>query len=107
MTFPHIPDLVLYRTITDAIHQRARKQQQPHVYFLRDQISKAERIALAEAKKIMGQVNADYRMRSERSFLNWLRFDQYRRLLMLRRVFPYVVLTDITNFFDSILHPQL
>jgi hypothetical protein len=107
MTFPCVPDLVLYRAITDAVHRKARRYQQPHVYFLRDQVSSAERLAVEEARKLVDQVNADYRMKSESSFLNWLRFDQYRRLLLLKRVYPYIVLTDITNFFDSILHAQV
>jgi hypothetical protein len=107
MTFPALPDLVLYRAITDHIHKRARRFQQPHVYFLRSQISQAEKALLGEVRALTDQPHPDYRMRSAGSFLNWLRFQQYRRLLMLRRVYPYIILTDITNFFDSILHAQI
>ena len=46
-------------------------------------------------------------MTSQRSFLNWLRFAQYRKHLLLDVVHPYFVTTDITNFFDSILYSHL
>ncbi len=34
LTFPAIPDLVLYRAIADYVHERAKRQQQPHVYYV-------------------------------------------------------------------------
>jgi hypothetical protein len=107
MTFPQVPDLVLYRALTNFIHRKAERFQQPHVYFLRDQIARAQEAGVADAQALLRQAAADYRLRSMRTFLNWLRFDQYRKLLVLGRVHPYIVLTDITNFFDSILHSQI
>jgi hypothetical protein len=107
MTLPQVPDLVLYRALTNFIHGKAKRFQQPHVYFLRDQIAKAQGAGIADAQALLQQMAADYRMTSTRTFLNWLRFDQYRKLLVLGRVHPYIVLTDITNFFDSILHSQI
>jgi ABC-type uncharacterized transport system YnjBCD ATPase subunit len=44
---------------------------------------------------------------SHRRFLAWLRYDQYRKHLLLRRVYPCLVTSDITNFFDSILYDRL
>jgi|SRR5437667_11571536 len=35
LTFPEIPDVVLLRAIADYIHNRARREQQPHVYYRR------------------------------------------------------------------------
>jgi len=41
LTFPGIPDLVLYRAIADYIHRHAKKYQQPHVYYRRADFHKA------------------------------------------------------------------
>ena len=50
---------------------------------------------------------AQYRMTSQRSFYNWLRYAQYRKYLLLQAVHPHLVVTDITNFFDSVLHSHV
>ena len=42
MTLPAIPDLVLYRTILDYVYERTKWRTQRNVYFLRDEISKAQ-----------------------------------------------------------------
>lgn len=36
-----------------------------------------------------------------------LRFDQYRKLLIFERTHPFIVLTDVSNFFDSILYGRV
>lgn len=36
-----------------------------------------------------------------------MKFDQYRRYLLLDNIYPYIVLTDITNYFDSILFDRV
>jgi hypothetical protein len=51
LTFPDIPDVVLFRSITDFIHERARKQQQPHVYYRRADLSQATTAAQAAAQQ--------------------------------------------------------
>src|SRR5580692_6016519 len=38
MTQPSIPDLVLYRTIVDAIYIKALSKEHAHVYFKREQL---------------------------------------------------------------------
>jgi hypothetical protein len=40
-------------------------------------------------------------------FLEWLRFDQYRKFLIFERTYPFIVLTDISNFFDSVLYGRV
>ncbi len=107
LTFPAIPDLVLYRAIADHIHQRARKQQQPHVYYRRTEFEKAAEAAGRAAGQKMQRLAADYRFTSVHSFLNWLNYAQYRRHLIMQRVYPYLVTSDITNFFDSVLHSEV
>lgn len=107
LTFPAIPDLVLYRAIADYIHQRARKYQQPHVYYRRADFHKATAAAQQAAEQEMQKLAADYRFTSARSFLNWLNYAQYRKHLILKKVSPFVVISDITNFFNSVLHPEV
>jgi hypothetical protein len=107
MTLPSIPDLTLYRAVAEFIYSKAKRREAKHVYFSRSQASKASQAAAAEAEDELNRVSADYRFRSRRSFLNWLKFDQYRKYLILRKVHPFLVVTDITNFFDSVLHSHV
>ena len=105
MTLPEIPDLVLYHTVATRIIDRSqrRRHQMRNVYFARDKIHKIRSDARKEAEAETSR-SADY---GRYSFLVWLRFHQYRQLLILRNIYPYIVITDITNFFDSIAHIQI
>lgn len=107
LTFPEIPDLVLFRAIADFIHERARKHQQPHVYYRRADLSQATKAAQAAAQRKMDKLATQYRFTSRRSFLNWLNYAQYRKYLILRRTYRLIVVSDITNFFNSVLHSEV
>ncbi len=106
MTQPAIPDLVLYRTIVDIIYRKSLKREHKHVYFKREHLQQAQAVA---QQQVMQQINwaAQYRMTSQRSFYNWLKYAQYRKYLLLQKIHPYLVVTDITNFFDSVLHSHV
>jgi hypothetical protein len=106
MTQPAIPDLVLYRTIVDAIYRKALKREHKHVYFKRERLQQAQSVAQQQAVQQMSWA-AQYRMTSQCSFYNWLGYAQYRKYLLLQAVHPYLVVTDITNFFDSVLHSHV
>ncbi len=106
MTQPSIPDLVLYRTIVDAIYRKALNREHAHVYFKREHLQRAQNVAQQQAAQQMNWA-AQYRMTSQRSFYNWLRYSQYRKYLLLQAIHPYLVVTDITNFFDSVLHSHV
>jgi hypothetical protein len=41
------------------------------------------------------------------SFLNWLNYAQYRKYLILHKTYPLIVVSDITNFFNSVLHSEV
>jgi hypothetical protein len=99
MTQPAIPDVVLYRAVADSLYRGAKRREHKHVYFLRRQAADASRTAATEAAAAMSSYPSGSRSR----FLTWLRYDQYRKYLILKRVYPYIVVTDISNFFDSIL----
>ena len=106
MTLPHIPDLVLYRTIVNFIYRRNRRKECKHVYFRRPTLQKAQQTAQQQAAQQM-RAAVHYGLSSQISFNNWLRFDQYRKYLLLNRPYPYLVITDVSNFFDSILHSHV
>jgi hypothetical protein len=106
MTQPTIPDLVLYRTIVDALYIKALKREHKHVYFKRERLQQAQNLAQQQAVQEL-ILAAQYRMTSQRSFYNWLRYAQYRKFLLLQAIHPYLVVTDITNFFDSVLHSHV
>jgi hypothetical protein len=106
ITQPSIPDLVLYRTIVDAIYIRAFRREHAHVYFKREQLAKAQSAATQQAAQVLSWT-AQYRMTNYRSFYNWLKYAQYRKHLLLQRVHPYFVVTDVSNFFDSVLHSHV
>lgn len=119
MTLPSVPDLVLYRTIVDYIYARSRGRTYRHVYFLRDELSKAQQKALSEGRAAMNEakdqlpvykiVEADgeYRFTGKKSFYNWLKFDQYRKHLIYEETHDFIVVTDVSNFFDTILHSHV
>ena len=106
MTQPSIPDLVLYRTIVDAIYRKALTREHRHVYFKRERLQQAQSVAQQQAVQQMSSA-AQYGMTSQRSFYNWLKYAQYRKHLLLQATHPYLVVTDITNFFDSVLHSHV
>jgi len=113
MTLPAVPDLVLYRTIADHVYSRSRQRRHKNVYFLRDELSKAQQQALNEALGRMDQakdfeeVGGAYRFTGRKSFYNWLRFDQYRKHLIYDQVHQFIVVTDVANFFDTVLHSHV
>lgn len=102
MTFPHIPDLVLYRAVTDHLYKRAERLEQPHVYFARNTLAKKQ-------KKIhdTAMEESEYTFSSGSAFVKWQEFYQYRKHLLLEEIHPYIVLTDISNYFDSILYDHV
>lgn len=101
------PLLVLYRAIVDSLYRRARKRQHKHVYFLRGQHAQLQMQAEQQAITAPAADAADYRLVSRRSFLNWLRFSQYRKYLVMDQVHPFFVLADVATFFDSVLHSHV
>lgn len=106
MTFPEIPDLVLFHAICTMVVERAQKRRRKHsnVYFARDQIDKARR-RIHDDSLSNGHIETlEY---GRDSFLAWMMFNQYRKLLAFNRPYQYIVTTDISNFFDSIAHVQL
>jgi hypothetical protein len=104
MTRPHMPDVVLYRAICNFFYGKAQRQQVKHAYFLRASLNQPPKGATNHRWRT---IESAYTIRSGRSFRQWLNFDQYRKRLIFKRVHPFIAITDITNFFDSILYDRI
>ena len=48
-----------------------------------------------------------YTFTSGSALAAWLKYDQYRKRLLLDKIYPYIVTTDITNFFDTIMYDRV
>jgi|GEM_PF-2112551 len=117
MTMPHIPDLVLYRAIVDRLYRKSRRSEHRHVYFERTDLAKAQANAKKEASSERTETAGglreitewltDYDSGSHRRYRAWLHYDQYRKHLILKRIYPFIVTTDVANFFDTILHCRI
>ena len=97
MTMPHIRDLVVYRAITEQVLLHIGKAQAKHVHFARNTM----------AKNIQNTADEGYGYLSGDAFAEWMKFNQYRRRLLFDKAYPFIVLTDITNYFDTILFDRI
>lgn len=102
MTFPSIPDLVLYRAVVDQLYAKAKRREKKHVYFAQNTL--ARKVHQIEQDD---DVDTVYRFTSGSALATWLKYDQYRKHLFLDKVYPFIVTTDITNFFDTILYDRV
>ena len=122
-----IPDAVLYRVIAECIYGKAKRRQRRHVYFHRGDATVAEKQRLKAlevdeepsegARSVSLTKFVDYadeggygsgRPVSLSWFLNWKLMALYRRdLIEPEEPERWFVLTDITNFFDSVLHDHV
>lgn len=107
LTFPAIPDIVLFRSIANFVHKKAQKQQQPHVYYRRIDLKRAAQVASQGAAQNQSKFSSAYKFTSRKSFQNWREYEQYRKLLVLNKIHRFIVVSDITNFFDSVLHSEV
>jgi hypothetical protein len=111
ITVPRIPDVVLYRAIVDHLFRKARRKQKKHVYFsqatLSETVAAVGQQTTAMMQAIQDREASDYGTASTSAFLEWLKFDQYRKLLIFEKIHPFIVVTDIANFFDSVLYGRI
>lgn len=107
ITYPTISDLVLFHAIADFLYGRKREDENENVYFDQKELSEVREDAVEEARKFQKAVAEDYRLSDLNTFLAWLNYNEYRKRLIFENVFNYFVVTDVTNYFDSILHVKL
>ncbi len=104
-TLPSIPDLVLFRAVVDCLYQKAKRHEQKHVYFAQNALSK--KVRQIEQGQEIEEGDPAYTYASGSALAGWLKYDQYRKHLLLDHVHPYIVTTDITNFFDTVLYDRV
>jgi hypothetical protein len=102
-TLPSIPDLVLYRATVDYLYTKAKRRERKHVYFAQNTLSKKVR----KIEQDPVETDPGYTFTSGRALATWLKYDQYRKHLLLDKIHPFIVTTDITNFFDTILYDRV
>jgi hypothetical protein len=107
LTFPAIPDIVLFRAVANFVQKKAQRQQQPHVYYRRVDLKRAAAGAAQGTAQYRNRFASIYKFTSKQSFQNWREYEQYRKLLILRKIHRFIVVSDITNFFDSVLHSEV
>ncbi len=97
VTAPAIEDIVVFRHICDYIYARAFRAEPPGAFF-------SQRFGRHPIGKKLDSISdeeyADF-------FEVWMRYDEYRTLLGLSGMYKFIVVTDISSYFDSIQHSLL
>jgi hypothetical protein len=97
ITLPGIQDVLVYRHICNDIYRRAKPAEPPGAYFSR-------RFRMEPVGQKIDDISSfDYLT----FFHVWIRYNNYRKLLSLSGLFRAVLVTDITNYFDSVQHSLL
>jgi hypothetical protein len=92
----NMKDAIVYRHICDEALERALPAKVAGAFFSRRHTATA-------IGKTLALDPADYHT----FFQVWLQFNQYRTHTMLNNIYRVLVVTDITNYFDSIQHDLL
>ncbi|GEC93348.1 RNA-directed DNA polymerase [Brevibacillus brevis] len=99
----HLEDALVYRVIADQVYNRLRKYQKKGVFFSRK-----------HTVKPIGQKGGEIFLSTDnfKDFYEdplklWKRYQQYRTKTLLNSVHPVLVVTDITNYFESVHHELL
>ena len=96
MTVPNIRDALVYRLICDEVLELATPSKVPGAFFSR-------RHNRTPVGKTFDLEDDPYL----RFYQIWLRYQEYRTRTMLNEPYEVLVVTDITNYFDSISHDLL
>jgi len=96
MTIPNIRDAVVYRVVSDKALELANPHKVGGAFFSR-----------RHSKTPVGNT---FNLEDDpylRFFNLWLRYQEYRTRTLLNQPYEIMVVTDITNYFDSISHELL
>src|SRR5207253_3041141 len=92
ITIGHIPDIVLFRALSDRLYARVKRHEHRHAYFERGKTPEPLRSAIV-AKKASTLLTWESLLASDESYTSpeskrriraWLCFDQYRKLLVFK-----------------------
>jgi hypothetical protein len=96
MTIPNIKDALVYRLICNWAYELALPAKVPGAFFSR--------------RHKTSPVGETFNLEDDpslRFFDVWLRYHEYRTLTLLNQPYEVLVVSDITNYFDSISHALL
>lgn len=96
ITFPNIRDILVYYLICDKALELATTMKVPGSFFSR----KHKATPVGKAIDSIDEPSSSF-------FSIWLRYQQYRTRTMLNKPYEVLVVSDITNYFDSISHELL
>ena len=94
---------MIYRAVVDQLYRKAKRYEHKHAYFAQNTFSKKVKAVEVE----IGEPDPGYSFLSGNAIVEWLKYDQYRKHLLLDKIHPYIVTTDITNFFDTVLFDRV
>jgi hypothetical protein len=96
ITTPHVRDALVYRHISDSVLVRALPNKVKGAFFSR-----------RHAATPIGKTFSIQDDPSLTAIEIWLRYNEYRSLTLLNHPYRLLVITDISNYFDSIAHELL
>jgi len=96
VTSPNLRDALIYRTICDLVLEYSFQHKVKGAFFSR-------RFASSPVGNTWTISEEDYNS----FFQIWLKYNQYRSKTLLNKPYKILVVTDITNYFDSISHNLL
>lgn len=99
MTIPTTADVVVYRLLADYLWSRARRRGYAGAFFS---------VQMRPRPSPVGRVVEELTNTEYATFFDiWIRYDEYRRRLLLNGLHRYIVITDVSNFFESVQHQLL
>lgn len=93
-------DALIFRHLVDDIYRHAQKDEPPGVFFAQGQPT----VPVGPELKSLVGTTADF---YESGWHLWIRYHQYRSKTLLSAILPVLVVTDVTNYFESIQHDLL
>ncbi len=96
ITVPNIRDALVYRHIADSVLERATPKKIKGAFFSR-----------SHAATPVGKTFTITEDPSLTALDIWLRYNEYRSLTLMNQPYRVLVVSDITNYFDSIPHDLL
>ncbi len=97
MTVLTAEDALVYRHLVDDIYRRAQRDEPSGVFFAQGQPT------VPVGPEMKAYIGLDY----EDGWQLWIRYHQYRTKTLLNTIGRVLVITDVTNYFESIQHELL
>lgn len=93
-------DSLVFRHLVDSIYRTAQKEEPVGAFFAQGQPT----VPLGPQLKSLTGLGSDF---YESAWHLWIRYHQYRTKTLLNAIHQILVVTDVTNYFESIQHDLL